>query len=121
MDVPLLWDGYPMARAGEPALALGWTLFSALGGGLLAGAAMVAFSGPVAVLALRLSTPEYYAVIVLGLTSVVSLGGGSLPKALISLALGLLFATVGTDPTYGEPRFDFGIPILADGIEYLPP
>jgi putative tricarboxylic transport membrane protein len=119
MDVPLLWDGYPMARAGEPALALGWTLFSALGGGLLAAAAMTAFSGPVAVLALRLSTPEYFAVIVLGLTSVVSLGGGSLPKALISLALGLLFATVGTDPTYGEPRFDFGIPILADGIEYL--
>ena len=30
IDVPLLWDGYPMARAGEPALALGWTLFAAL-------------------------------------------------------------------------------------------
>jgi len=119
MDVPLLWDGYPMGRAGEPALALGWTLFSALGGGLVAAIAMVAFSGPVAVLALKLSTPEYFAVILLGLSSVVSLGGGSLPKALISLALGLLFATVGTDPTYGEPRFDFGIPVLEDGIEYL--
>lgn len=119
LDVPLLWDGYPMARAGEPALALGWTLFSALGGGLLAAVAMTAFSGPVAVLALQLSTPEYFAVIVLGLTSVVSLGGGALAKALISLALGLLFATVGTDPTYGEQRFDFGIPILSDGIEYL--
>ena len=119
MDVPLLWDGYPMARAGEPALALGWTLFSALGGGLVAATAMVAFSGPVAVLALKLSTPEYFAVILLGLSSVVSLGGSSLPKALISLGLGLLFATVGTDPTYGEPRFDFGVPALEDGIEYL--
>jgi putative tricarboxylic transport membrane protein len=119
LDVPLLWDGYAMARAGDPALALGWTLFSALGGGLLAAVAMTAFSGQVAMLALQLSAPEHFAVIVLGLTSVVSLGGGALPKALISLALGLLFATVGTDPTYGEPRFDFGIPILADGIEYL--
>jgi putative tricarboxylic transport membrane protein len=119
IDVPLLWDGYPMARAGEPALALGWTLFSALGGGLLAATAMVAFSAPVAALALQLSTPEYFAVIVLGLTSVVSLGGSSLSKALISLGLGLLFATIGTDPTYGEQRFDFGIPILQDGIEYL--
>src|SRR5690606_3972550 len=40
MDVPLLWDGYTMARAGEPALALGWTLFAALAGGLLASIAM---------------------------------------------------------------------------------
>ena len=34
MDVPLLWDGYAMAHAGEPAKALGWTLFAALTGGL---------------------------------------------------------------------------------------
>ena len=119
IDVPLLWDGYPMARAGEPALALGWTLFAALAGGLFAATTMVFLSGPVAVIALTLSTPEYFAVILLGLTSVVSLGGSSLPKALISLSLGLLLATVGTDPTYGEPRFAFGIPILEDGIEYL--
>lgn len=119
MDVPLLWDGYTMARAGEPALALGWTLFAALAGGLLASIAMVAFSAPVAVIALQLSTPEYFAIILLGLTSVVSLGGSSVPKALISLALGLLFAAVGTDPTYGEQRFDFGLRILGDGIDYL--
>lgn len=119
MDVPLLWDGYTMARAGEPALALGWTLFSALAGGLVAATAMVALSIPVAKLALALSTPEYFAVILLGLTSVVTLGGSSLPKALISLALGLLFATVGTDQTYGALRFDFGLNVLADGIEYI--
>ncbi|MBN9262078.1 MAG: tripartite tricarboxylate transporter permease, partial [Hyphomicrobium sp.] len=112
-------DGYPMARAGEPALALGWTLFAALAGGLVAAIAMVFLSGPVAVIALSLSTPEYFAVILLALSSVVALGGSSLPKALISLALGLLFSSVGTDPTYGELRFDFGIPMLSDGIEYL--
>jgi len=54
IDVPLLWDGYPMARAGEPALALGWTLFAALAGGLFAAVAMVFLSGPVAVIALKL-------------------------------------------------------------------
>jgi putative tricarboxylic transport membrane protein len=119
MDVPLLWDGYAMARRGEPALALGWTLFSALAGGLVAATAMVVLSIPVAKLALALSTPEYFAIILLGLMSVVTLAGGALAKALISLALGLLFATVGTDPTYGSLRFDFGLPLLEDGIEYL--
>src|SRR3972149_1481276 len=34
IDVPLLWDGYAMARAGAPARALGWTLFAALFGGV---------------------------------------------------------------------------------------
>jgi putative tricarboxylic transport membrane protein len=119
MDVPLLWDGYAMARQGEPALALGWTLFSALVGGMVAAAAMVALSSPVAKLALALSTPEYFAIILLGLMSVVTLAGGALTKALISLAIGLLLATVGTDPTHGALRFDFGTPALEDGIEYL--
>jgi putative tricarboxylic transport membrane protein len=108
-----------MARKGAPALALGWTLFAALAGGLVSATAMVALAGPTATLALKLSTPEYFAVILLGLTSVVSLGGSSLPKALISLALGLLLATVGTDSTYGALRFDFGVRVLEDGIEYL--
>jgi putative tricarboxylic transport membrane protein len=119
MDVPLLWDGYVMARQGEPALALGWTLFSALAGGLFAAVAMVALSGPVARVALALSTPEYFAIILLGLMSVVTLAGGALTKALISLAIGLLLATVGTDPTHGTLRYDFGLHLLADGIEYL--
>ena len=32
IDVPLLWDGYEMARKGEPAKALGWTLYRGAGG-----------------------------------------------------------------------------------------
>ncbi|MBI3451690.1 MAG: tripartite tricarboxylate transporter permease [Rhodospirillales bacterium] len=119
MDVPLLWDGYTMARRGEPALALGWTLFSAFAGGLVAAVAMVILSGPVAMIALALSTPEYFAIILLGLMSVVTLAGGALAKALISLCIGLLLATVGTDPTYGNLRYDFNVPALADGVDYL--
>jgi putative tricarboxylic transport membrane protein len=119
MDVPLLWDGYAMARGGEPALALGWTLFAAFAGGLVSAVAMVALAGPVASIALKLSTPEYFAVILLGLTTAVTLGGSSLANALISLAFGLLIATVGTDPVYGSSRFDFGTQALADGIDYI--
>jgi putative tricarboxylic transport membrane protein len=119
LDVPLLWDGYPMARQGQPALALGWTLVAALGGGLVAAVAMVLIAQPVARVALMLSSPEYLAIILFGLASVICLGTASLAASLISLALGLLIATVGTDSTYGAERFTFGIPIFADGIEYL--
>jgi len=119
IDVPLLWDGYAMARAGAPAKALGWTLFGALGGGLVAALVLVLLSEPVARLALTFSAPEFLAIILFGLTSVVSLGGGSVTNALISLFIGLLIATVGTDETYGAERFAFGVRMLSDGIEYL--
>jgi putative tricarboxylic transport membrane protein len=119
IDVPLLWDGYTMARAGEPAKALGWTLVAAVTGGTLSAVIMVILTEPVAKFALRFSSPEYFAVIVFGLASVVSLARGSLANALISLCLGLVIATVGTDTTYGASRFTFGLPILADGIEFL--
>lgn len=119
IDVPMLWDGYRMARQGQPAKALGWTLIAALIGGLLSATIMVALTGPLAVFALKFSTPEYFAIVAFGLTSVIALGSGSLGNAFISLGIGLLISTVGTDPIYGSYRFTFGLPLLADGIEFL--
>jgi putative tricarboxylic transport membrane protein len=119
IDVPMLWDGYTMGRKGKPAKALGWTLVAALGGGLLSATIMVLLTQPLAHFALRFSSPEYFAILLFGLTSVVALGRGALPNALISLSAGLLIATVGTDETYGSYRFTFGSRILADGIEFL--
>ncbi len=119
IDVPMLWDGYTMGRKGHAAKALGWTLVAALGGGLLSATIMVLLTQPLASFALRFSTPEYFAVLMFGLSSVVALGNGSLANALISLSVGLLIAVVGTDATYGSSRFTFGSAILADGIEFL--
>ena len=119
IDVPMLWDGYTMGRKGKPAKALGWTLIAALGGGLLSATVMVFLTQPLAHFALRFSSPEYFAILMFGLTSVVALGRGALANALISLSVGLLIACVGTDETYGAYRFTFGSRILADGIEFL--
>lgn len=119
IHVPLLWDGYAMAKKGQPAKALGWTLIAALVGGLVSASIMVVLTKPVAHFALQFSSPEYFAIVLLGLASVISLGKGSLSSALISLSVGLLVACVGTDAIYGAYRFTFGMPILADGIEFL--
>ena len=90
IHVPLLWDGYAMARKGQAAKALGWTLCAALIGGLFSAVVMVTLSELVAKFALTFSTPEYFAIVLFGLTSVVALGGGSLTNGFISLFLGLL-------------------------------
>ena len=119
MDVPLLWDGYAMTRRGEAAKALGWSLVGAFVGGLISAVLMVAMAKPVAHLALRFSSPEFFAIVFFGLASVVALSGGSVVNALISLCLGLFLATVGVDTIYGTERFAFGQPFLLDGIEFL--
>jgi putative tricarboxylic transport membrane protein len=119
IDVPMLWDGYTMGRKGRPAKALGWTLVAALGGGLLSAIVMVALTEPLAKFALSFSSPEYFVIVMFGLLSVVAIGKGSLANALISMSVGILISTVGVDPVYGAPRFTFGSPLLADGIEFL--
>jgi putative tricarboxylic transport membrane protein len=119
MDVPMLWDGYTMARRGEPAKALGWALVAALIGGLVSSIVMVALAGPMSEVALKFDSPDYFAAVFFGLTTVVALAGKSMVNSLISLCVGLLVATIGIDSIYGADRFSFGVPILRDGIELV--
>ena len=88
--MPLLWDGYTMARKGMAAAALGWTLVAALFGGLLSAVVMVTLAQPIANIALTFSTPEYFSLVLFGLASVVCLGGGSQVNAFVSLFIALM-------------------------------
>ncbi len=119
MDVPMLWDGYTMASRGQPAKALGWALVAALIGGLVSSAVMVLLAEPMSDLALKFDSPDYFAAVFFGLTTVVALAGKSMVNSLISLCVGLLVATVGIDSIYGTDRFTFGVPILKDGVQLV--
>ena len=118
-DVPLLWDGYNMGLKGQAAKALGWALVAALIGGLTSSTVMVSLAGPFASFALTFDSPDYFAIIVLGLATVVCLATSSLAHAFMSLFFGLMIATVGIDSTYGVERFTFGQPLLSGGINYI--
>ncbi|HUY01722.1 MAG TPA: tripartite tricarboxylate transporter permease [Rhodocyclaceae bacterium] len=119
MDVPLLWDGYPMAQKGKPAKALGWALVAALIGGLFSSTVMVALAVPMSRVALSFGPPDYFAAVFFGLTMVVALAGTSLVNAFISLFIGLIVGTVGVDPIFGAYRFTFGSTILENGVPYV--
>jgi putative tricarboxylic transport membrane protein len=119
MDVPMLWDGYTMAARGQPAKALGWALVAALIGGLISSAVMVLLAGPMGELALKFDSPDYFAAVFFGLTTVVALAGKSMVNSLISLCVGLLVATIGIDSMYGTERYAFGVPILRDGVQLV--
>jgi putative tricarboxylic transport membrane protein len=118
-DVALLRDGHTMMRHGRGAEALGWAALSALAGGVVGWLALVFVSKPFASVALKFGSAEYFAIVLLGLTSVLALSGKSVTKSFVSLFGGILIATVGIDDIYGAVRYDFGTDLLRDGINYL--
>ncbi len=109
-------DGYEMARQGKGGEALGISLISGLVGGLFGLVVLVLATEPLARVALAFTPAAYFGLAVLGLSVIASLAGGSLTKGVIAAALGLMVATVGTDPVSGVPRFTFGSPELLAGI-----
>ncbi|GHC18912.1 tripartite tricarboxylate transporter permease [Aidingimonas halophila] len=113
------FDGYPMTQQGEAGKALGIGILSSAIGGLVGTVALIVFTPLLASVALQFSSPEYFALAVLGLTVVASLGG-KLIYGLIGAALGLFIATVGIDPLTGTPRYTFGSLNLAEGVGLIP-
>jgi putative tricarboxylic transport membrane protein len=109
-------DGFEMNRRGRGGEALGISLMSGLVGGLFGLLVLVAATGPLARVALAFTAPAYFALGLLGLSAIAGLSGRSLAKGAMAACLGLLIATVGTDPVSGVPRFTFGSPDLLNGI-----
>jgi putative tricarboxylic transport membrane protein len=109
-------DGFEMHRRGLGGEALGISLMSGLVGGLFGLAVLVLATGPLARVALAFTAPAYFALGVLGLSAIAGLSGDSLLKGALAAILGLMIATVGTDPVSGVPRFTFESPDLLGGI-----
>jgi len=109
-------DGFEMARQGRAGEALGISLMSGLVGGLFGLVVLVLATEPLARVALAFTPPAYCALGILGLSVIASLSGRSLVKGLIAGILGLMVATVGTDPVSGVSRFTMGVPDLLSGI-----
>jgi putative tricarboxylic transport membrane protein len=75
---------------------------------------------PLAQFALRFGPPEYFTLMVLGVTILIYLAHGSMPKALIMAAFGIVLGLIGLDSISAVPRFAFNRPELLDGIGLVP-
>jgi len=112
-------DGYRMAQQGRAGAALATAAIGSFFAGTVATFVIAFMAPPLAALALQFQSPEYFSLMVLGLVASGVLAQGSLIKALGMMVLGLLFGLVGTDVTSGTARFAFGVPELADGINFV--
>jgi putative tricarboxylic transport membrane protein len=112
-------DGYQMARKGRGGAALGIAAIASFVAGTFGIVALTVLAPPVAGFALRFSSPEYFALMALGLSLVVVLGGDSLLKAILSLLVGLWLTSIGTDLFTSQSRYTFGAVALISGIDFM--
>jgi TctA family transporter len=113
-------DGYPMAKRGEAARALGASFTSSAIGGVC-GAAALGVSLPLILpVILAFESPEQFMLGLLGLAMVGSLSGQSIAKGVAAALFGLLLATVGLPESQAIPRYTFGTLYLLDKLPLIP-
>lgn len=110
---------FSLSRREGPLYALGLSAMGSAVGGIIGAVLLMVTAGVIVSFARQFSSFEYFWIAILGLTAGIFASGGSTLKALASLLLGILFSTVGVDPTLGYPRFHFGSTQLMGGLNYI--
>ncbi|WP_242520544.1 tripartite tricarboxylate transporter permease [Halomonas litopenaei] len=118
-SVATTFDAFPMARKGEPGRALALGIWASFFGALVSVVVLIIAAPPLAIIAVKLGAWEYFSLIIFAMTVVASLVGKSMLKGLMTGLLGLLIATVGSDPMMGVARFTFDSDLLANGFPFL--
>jgi putative tricarboxylic transport membrane protein len=113
------FDGYPMAVRGEAGKALGWATLGSVAGGLVSAIVLIFAAPQLAAFALNFGPIEIFALILLGMTCIVSVSEGTVVKGLLMGMVGIFLSCVGGDPITGEARFTFGDYRLIAGFNLL--
>jgi putative tricarboxylic transport membrane protein len=113
-------DGYQMARKGRAGVALGISAIGSFIAGTFGVCGLVLLAYPLSQFGLRLGAPEYFSLVLFGITLIVYMASESMLKALISAVLGLWVGTIGLDVMTSIPRFSFGSLTLLDGVGLVP-
>ena len=114
------FDGYPMALKGQAGKALALAAYSSFCGGTIAAIFLLIAAPALASVSLSFQSPDYFALLLLGLTAIAAFSSkGSFLKSIMMTLFGLMLSTVGTDQASGVERFTFGKIDLLDGISFL--
>jgi putative tricarboxylic transport membrane protein len=118
-SVPTCLDGYPLAKQGRGGPALGIAAIASFVAGTLGVIGLVFFAPVLADQALKFGSPEYFALMLLAITVIVSLAGNSIVKGLVMGLAGFMISMIGMGPVGGQLRFTFGIDALTGGIDMV--
>ncbi len=118
-SVPTCLDGYEMAKQGRAGPALAISAVSSFVAGTLSLVGLTFFAPILANFALAFGPPEYFALMFMGLSLVISLSGRALLKGVIAMCLGLIASLIGQNPLTGATRLTFGSIDLMAGINFI--
>jgi putative tricarboxylic transport membrane protein len=118
-DVVTCFDGFPMAKKGEPQRALNLAAIACSFGSLTGFLALLFLAPPLSQIALLFGPTEIFWVAIFGMTVIGAISRGSIFNGLLGGTVGMLLASVGLNPVTGVSRFTFGIPYLVSGIDIV--
>jgi putative tricarboxylic transport membrane protein len=118
-SVPTAMDGYEMAKQGKAGPALAISAIGSFFAGTVSVIALTFCAPMLAEFAVIFGPPEYFALMFMGLSLVISLSGRALLKGIISMSIGLTAALIGQDPLTGATRLTFGFPSLTAGVDFI--
>ena len=113
-------DGYQMARKGRAGPALGMSAFGSFLGGTASIVGLMLLAPPLSQFAIKFGPAEYFSLMVLGLSILIYLAHGSMAKALITAAFGIVLGLIGLDSINARPRLTFDRLELVDGVGLVP-
>ena len=113
-------DGFPMTQKGEGGRAIGAAVTSSMAGGIVPVFFALAMVPAIMPIIIAFGQPEMAILVLLGISFLAALTGGSVTKGMIAGMLGLLISFVGYHSITGVHRFSFGTAFLYDGIELIP-
>jgi len=113
-------DGYPLAKKGQANKALSTSLFSSSLGGFLGAVVLLVAAPPIASVAMKFRSPEYFSLAIFGLTVIAGVSGDNIIKGLISAFFGIFISCIGLESLSGTFRYTFNSIVLYGGISLLP-
>jgi putative tricarboxylic transport membrane protein len=113
------FDGFPMAKKGLAGKALALAAYASFIGGTISVVGLMLIAPLLSRVAVSFGPAEYFALMALGLTAVVSLSEKSLTKGLIAAVIGVMISIVGIDRQTGTERYTLGMLELLQGIDFL--
>lgn len=110
-------EGNAMARRGRAAQALATAAIGSFVAGTLGTIGLTLLAPLMVELALSLSAADYLSLVVLAMVAATAVLGDNLAKGFLALFIGLWIGMIGLDPMTTQPRFNFGISGLIDGVD----
>ncbi len=114
------FDGFPLARQGQPGRALGLGIGASFIGGMISWLFLVMLAKPIADVSVYLGPFDYFSLVLMAMVLIAAVSRGSLIKGLISGFFGMMVVLPGIDPAAGGLRLTFGFHAMDGGFKLMP-